>query len=190
MFCQNFLKDTVISSKELTVTNTDGTKVPFEQSDAASFAKSMFRGTAYALPLLMILSAIFIVGIVFASITKRRGLLWVGLTFIGTGVNLLIFYGIAGSIATLTGNSLSTATDLPAVTNAVLGFVKVVASDMRSALAGYIYAFFGIGAICLVGFFVKKRDHTLSDETPPAEQASEVKPEETPKNVEKNSKDV
>ena len=187
---QDFLQNAVYTSQDLTITNADGTKVPFAQSDAAKGIKAAYGASSSLMIVFSIVSILCAAGIIFFSSTKRRGLLWTGLVCIANGLSLLFFYYIAGAVMDGVRSSLVTDSSIPATTTIIVDFIRAITSDVRSAMSGYILALNGIGAALVASYFLSRSGKSTKEtgiDPEPAAPVTETAKSETLDKKEKDS---
>lgn len=180
---QDFLKDPIITSSKLKVKDDEGREVALSSDKKATAVKTAYQRSTQLPLALATLSLLLVLGIVFVSSDRLKGIRKASHVFLVNGLALLIlFAGVGFSLTKGTDSLAETGAKTPQQTKLMIDFAKAVVSDIKGALLIYTVAFIviGIAGIVLARLLKTKisSDNKNLDEEPTEEEAHPVKRED------------
>lgn len=182
---QDFLKNPVITSKDLKIADGSGKSIPIAEDSRAKAVQKAYHLSGF-LPVALIISAVlFMTGVIFLSADRLKGISRVGLVFLVTGLSLLVLYGGTRYIFDWASKRvLATQGGPSAEVKLGVNFFKVALNDVERVLLIYAIAYIVLGiAAKVTAYLLKKRrepDTKEGDEGEPKPEEPKTVPEAPP----------
>ena len=164
---QDFFKNPVIKGEDFKIKDKDGNSIPVTSDNRAQLTRKAYQLSGDLPVIFTVISVVLIVGIVFLSRDRLRGIRRVGTVFLTSGLSLILLYFLTKLLFQWAIKRISVQnTTVTTQTKLGIDFIGVALKNFERVLLTHAVAFTVLGLAAIILGSVLLRRNRQEDETP------------------------